>query len=132
MNPIFMNMLLWSTHITVKEHGSVIKGLKEAGFDGVEIPVLEGDEAEYEELKGLLADEVLGVSAVGVAGDPTSDHTSSNLEIQIKGVDALKRQVDRARALEAEKLGGPYQLIWGWRPTAPANPDTFFQIEEVW
>ena len=38
-----MNLLLWTTHLT-DEHFPVLSALKETGFDGVEVPVMEGDE----------------------------------------------------------------------------------------
>ncbi|NQZ58903.1 MAG: sugar phosphate isomerase/epimerase, partial [Lentisphaeraceae bacterium] len=41
-----MNMLLWGTHITeVQFH--LLDDLKKSGFDGVEVPVFEGDEEHY-------------------------------------------------------------------------------------
>ena len=36
------NMLLWSTHIT-EEHFPIFAEIKRAGYDGVEIPIFEGD-----------------------------------------------------------------------------------------
>ena len=36
-----MNLLLWTGHVT-EEHYPIMKGIKEAGFDGVEIPIFEG------------------------------------------------------------------------------------------
>ena len=41
-----MNMLLWGTHIT-EEQFSLFKDLKNAGYDGIEVPVFEGDAEHY-------------------------------------------------------------------------------------
>ncbi|MBI2623657.1 MAG: hypothetical protein HYW65_03760 [Candidatus Liptonbacteria bacterium] len=49
-----MNMLLWGTHTTKEQHAPIIEELKKLGFDGVEIPVIQGTEAECSELKTLL------------------------------------------------------------------------------
>ena len=39
-----MNLLLWTTHVTT-EHFPILSKLKQTGFDGVEIPLFEGDAA---------------------------------------------------------------------------------------
>ena len=41
-----MNLLLWTTNVTEKTF-PLISYLGETGFDGVEIPIGEGDEAQY-------------------------------------------------------------------------------------
>ena len=35
------NLLLWTTHVTA-EHTAILKGIKKAGYDTVEIPIFEG------------------------------------------------------------------------------------------
>ena len=37
-----MNLLLWTTHVT-PEHERQLAFVKECGFDGVEIPLFEGE-----------------------------------------------------------------------------------------
>ncbi len=44
-----MNMLLWGTEIG-PQHIPIFEGLAEAGFDGVEIPVVGQSEAELKEM----------------------------------------------------------------------------------
>src|SRR5260370_19925351 len=41
-----MNLLLWTTHVTA-EHFPILAKLKETGFDGVEVPLFEGDAAHF-------------------------------------------------------------------------------------
>ena len=36
------NLLLWTSHVT-EQHFPLLPKLKKAGYDGVEIPILEGD-----------------------------------------------------------------------------------------
>ena len=41
-----MNLLLWTSYVTA-EHFPLFAKLKKAGFDGVELPLFEGDLARY-------------------------------------------------------------------------------------
>src|SRR5260370_4541663 len=45
-----MNFLLWTTHVTA-EHFPILAKLKRTGFDGVEIPVFEGDAAHFRTIR---------------------------------------------------------------------------------
>ena len=42
-------MLLWTLHVT-EEHLPVLENLKSCGYDGVEIPIYQGDTGHYEKL----------------------------------------------------------------------------------
>lgn len=50
---IGFNLLLWTTHVTDADT-VVLEQLKAAGYDGVEVPVFEGDEAHYAALGSRL------------------------------------------------------------------------------
>ncbi len=41
------NMLLWTTHVTEKDL-PLLETLKKVGYDGVEIPLFEGQPAHFE------------------------------------------------------------------------------------
>ena len=43
------NLLLWTTHV-VDEHVPLFDRLKAVGYDGVEIPLFEGEVSHYERL----------------------------------------------------------------------------------
>ena len=43
------NLLLWTTHVR-EDQFHLIDDLKATGYDGVEIPLFEGDVAHYEKL----------------------------------------------------------------------------------
>ena len=69
-----MNMLLWSTDVSGKEFDPVFAMLKDAGFDGVEIPIFDRETDKYAALRTRLDDlglEALAVSARG--GDPSRE-----------------------------------------------------------
>ena len=48
-----MNLLLWATHVT-EEHFPLISTLRATGFDGVEIPIFEGDASHYKKIQAEL------------------------------------------------------------------------------
>ena len=58
-----MNLLLWTTHVT-DEHWPIIADLKKTGFDGVEIPIFEGQVAHYAEIGRRLKDAIRSDPAV--------------------------------------------------------------------
>ena len=62
-----MNLLLWTTHVTA-EHFPTIGKLKEAGFDGVELPLFDGDAAHYRTIAAELKKQGLGCTTVTVVG----------------------------------------------------------------
>ena len=62
---IGMNLLLWGAHIK-PEHYPTIEKIKRSGFDGVEIPIFEGDENHFRSLGEHLRNQGLGCTAVTV------------------------------------------------------------------
>jgi len=58
------NLLLWATHVR-EEHWPLLDELKAAGYDGVEVPMFEGDVAHFQRLAGRIADA--GLEAIGVS-----------------------------------------------------------------
>jgi len=61
-------MLLWSTHVT-EAHLPLLARIKAAGYDGIEVPMFEGEPEHFGWLRGKLADEGLAATAVGVIPD---------------------------------------------------------------
>ena len=61
------NLLLWTGHVTA-EHEPLLKSLKKTGYDGVEIPLFEGDVEHYKRLGELIAKYDLEVTTVSVLG----------------------------------------------------------------
>ena len=58
-----MNMLLWASHVT-EAHYPIFEKIKKAGFDGVELPLFEGDGAHYTRVGRELANQGLGCTTV--------------------------------------------------------------------
>lgn len=66
------NMLLWATHVT-DAHWPIIEKLRATGYDGVEIPLFEGDVGHYEKLGRRLA--AAGIFAAASASCPAAART---------------------------------------------------------
>jgi len=60
-----MNMLLWSPDVTPPAYQPTFELLKDIGYEGVEIPILDREVDKYAELGARLGD--LGLERVAVA-----------------------------------------------------------------
>jgi D-psicose/D-tagatose/L-ribulose 3-epimerase len=100
------NLLLWTTHITA-EHTPILKNLKKAGYDSVEIPVFEGDVSHYarlgEQLDGLGLERTV-VSVIGPAG---KNPLSADKAARDAAVAYMKWVIDCTAALGAKIIVGP-------------------------
>lgn len=105
--PVGFNMLLWATHVT-HDHVPVLQALKDAGYDGVEIPIFEGDPAHYATLAKVLDDLGLRRTAVGIVPDAAHNPMSPDPAQHQGGIDHLKWLVDCSYALGAEVICGPF------------------------
>jgi D-psicose/D-tagatose/L-ribulose 3-epimerase len=101
-----MNLLLWTTHVT-SEHFPIIAKLKQAGFDGVELPLFEGDAAHYRTLAQELKKQGLGCTAVTVA-TPEASPISPDAKVRQAAVERLKWAIEMTATLGGEILCGPY------------------------
>ena len=63
---IGMNLLLWTGHVT-EEHYPHLERIKAAGFDGVEIPLFQSEEAHYTKLRRQLDQLGLECTAVTIS-----------------------------------------------------------------
>jgi D-psicose/D-tagatose/L-ribulose 3-epimerase len=105
MVKIGMNMFLWTTHVG-PEHKELLKDLKACGFDGVEIPVFEGETGHYSALASMLDDLGLERTAVAAMGDPEMNLIGNAAE-RARGIDHMRATLDNAKALGADLICGP-------------------------
>jgi D-psicose/D-tagatose/L-ribulose 3-epimerase len=112
-------LLLWTTHVT-DEHFPIMAKLKKTGFDGVEIPLFEGDVAHYQKVKKELDNLGLGCTVVTIA-TPEANPISPDANIRKAAVTHLKRKLELAAALGAEAMCGPYHSPLG---VFSGNPPT--------
>jgi D-psicose/D-tagatose/L-ribulose 3-epimerase len=106
-----MNLLLWTTHVTA-EHFPTLEKLKRAGFDGVEIPLFEGDAAHFKTVKRELDNQGLGCTAVTVVG-PDANPISPDAAIRKAAVERVKWAIDMTATLGGDALCGPYHSPLG-------------------
>ena len=95
-----MNMLLWSTDVSGTEYDAVFAMLKDAGFDGVEIPIFDREVDKYAELGRRL--DALGLEALAVRrAARTTTRSRADPGVASRGVAATKANLDSAAALGA-------------------------------
>jgi D-psicose/D-tagatose/L-ribulose 3-epimerase len=109
---IGFNLLLWTTHVT-EEHGGIIRAIKKAGYDGIEVPVFEGTPDHYAKIGAMLDKEGLGRTTVSVIGSVDKNPLSDDATARAAAVDYAKWVIDCTAALGAEVLGGPMHSTLG-------------------
>jgi D-psicose/D-tagatose/L-ribulose 3-epimerase len=115
-----MNLLLWTTHVTA-EHYPLFARLKKAGFDGVEVPIFEGDVAHYREVARELHNHGLACTAVTVVNEQANP-ISPDAAVREAAVERLRSVIELTAALGGESLCGPFHsplaVFSGAGPTA--------------
>lgn len=106
-----MNLLLWTGHVTA-QHFPLFDKLKKAGFDGVELPLFEGDLAHYKMVGEELKHHGLRCTTVTIANADTNP-VSPDAKIRKAAVDRVKWAIEMTAALEGENLCGPYHSAIG-------------------
>lgn len=129
-----MNMLLWSTDVCGREHDATFAMLKDAGFDGVEVPIFDREVDKYAELGerlGALGLEPIAVAARGGGESPISDDPAVHEE----SVAATRANIDAAAALGASLICGPLHaplgVFSGAPPTAGERARSVAFLREV-
>ncbi len=125
-----MNLLLWTDHLN-ESILPVLESLKEMGYDGVEVPVFQLEEAHYQAWGQRLDDLGLERTAVTVrSGDenPISDNSAK----RTAGVTANKRTLDCCQALGAQVLCGPFHSALGeFSGAGPSRDEWAWGVESM-
>jgi D-psicose/D-tagatose/L-ribulose 3-epimerase len=101
-----MNLLLWNTHIT-QEHFPLLGKLKATGFDGVEIPLFEGDANHFKTLAAELKKQGLACTSVTCIG-PEANPIDSNPSVRKAAVERHKWAIEMTAILGGDVLAGPF------------------------
>jgi D-psicose/D-tagatose/L-ribulose 3-epimerase len=101
-----MNLLLWTTHVT-SELFPLLGKLKQTGFDGVELPLFEGDAAHYKSIAQELKKQGLGCTTVTVVG-PEANPISPDTAVRKAAAERHKWAIEMTAILGGENLCGPY------------------------
>jgi D-psicose/D-tagatose/L-ribulose 3-epimerase len=104
-------MFLWTTHVT-ENHEKLLRDIKATGYDGVEIPIFEGDADHYKRLGNLLDTIGLKRTSVTAMGDPAMN-LIGDAAARKAGIAYMQYAIDCANALGADKLSGPMHSTLG-------------------
>ncbi len=118
---IGMNMLLWADHVT-EQHYPIIDKIKAAGYEGIEVPLGQGDEAHYGRLGRHFSEMGLGVTAVTSLLEETNI-ASTDASVREAGLDRLKWAMDMAQALGADVICGPIHSAFAYFTGNPPTVD---------
>jgi D-psicose/D-tagatose/L-ribulose 3-epimerase len=131
-----MNLLLWTTHVTA-EHFPILEKLKKAGFDGVEVPLFEGDANHFKTVRKELDNLGLGCTTVTVVGEDANP-ISPDAKIRKAAVERIKWAIEMNAILGSEAMAGPFHsplaVFSGSPPTADEKgraADTLRQAAEI-
>ena len=113
------NILLWTPHVTA-EHLPIIKALKKAGYDGVEIPMFEGTPDHYAWLGDELDKLELGRTTVSVLGAGANPLSADKAQRQA-ALTRAKWFVDCNAALGSSIGAGPMHSEHGYLSGAGAT-----------
>ncbi|MEH6590049.1 MAG: sugar phosphate isomerase/epimerase family protein [Halioglobus sp.] len=117
---IGMNMLLWGIETGV-EQIPVFADLAQAGFDGVEIPVVGQSTAELKTMASACDDLGLARTAVAFVGEDVNP-IAPEAAIRSAAVDNLKKAIDDSVTIGADILvGGIYQAHKYFTGSAPTE-----------
>lgn len=116
---IGMNLLLWTAHVT-EAHFPLLANLKKAGYDGVELPLFDGDATHYKKIRKELDNLGLGATTVTVVNEDTNP-ISPDAAIRGKALDRIKWALDMTHELGGTALAGPYHSAIG---VFSGNPPT--------
>jgi D-psicose/D-tagatose/L-ribulose 3-epimerase len=115
-----MNLLLWTGFVTEADFPTLGR-LKEAGFDGVELPLFDGDAAHYRSVRAELDRQGLACSTVTVM-TPENNPISPDATVRAAAVDRLKWAVEMNHVLGSYAMCGPFHsplgVFSGAGPTA--------------
>jgi D-psicose/D-tagatose/L-ribulose 3-epimerase len=99
------NMLLWTPHVS-QEHVDTMKALKKAGYDGIEVPLFDGDVDHYKWLGSVLDEIGLGRTTVSVLGAGQNPLSADAAERKA-ALERARWVADCSAALGASVIGGP-------------------------
>jgi D-psicose/D-tagatose/L-ribulose 3-epimerase len=109
---IGLNLLVVGGFIGPGDH-TTLKRIRDAGYDGVEIPVFSGDTRDYRALARVLDDLGLARTAVTIIPDVEHNPVSPDPASRARARDRLHWAVDCIHALGASVMAGPYHSPLG-------------------
>jgi D-psicose/D-tagatose/L-ribulose 3-epimerase len=119
---IGMNLLLWTGFVTEADYPTLGK-IKAAGFDGVELPIFDGDAAHYTKVRAELDKQGLACSTVTIM-TPEANPISPDAAVRAKAVERLKWAVEMNQILGSVAMCGPFHSPLGvFSGTGPTDDE---------
>ncbi|WP_162052974.1 sugar phosphate isomerase/epimerase family protein [Pontibacter pamirensis] len=106
MNKIGFNVLAWSAVVS-DELMPIIDRLKGIGYDGFECLIGSPDKAAYQRIGEHVRSLGMEATCVFVVGKDESP-ISEDAAVRAKGLDRIKWAIDRAHAMQAKVVCGPF------------------------
>jgi D-psicose/D-tagatose/L-ribulose 3-epimerase len=124
------NLLLWATHVT-DQHWPIIEDIKKTGYDGVEVPMFEGDPEHFRKLGQRLKDIGLVGLGVGIMPGGGKSAVSADASERAGAVEHLKWLTDCTEALGGTMFAGPFHQPLGQFTGRGPQPEEIDRAVEV-
>lgn len=108
-----INLLLWTDDCFATDVAPLLRSIRDAGYDGVEIPIFQPDLEGSKRLARQLADAGLKCTVLTVRTE-ADDPISPDAAVREKGVELTKQVIDCCGVLGAELLCGPFHSALGY------------------
>lgn len=118
---IGMNLLLWTTDVDENLY-PILEQLKEAGFDGVEVPIGDERAENYAALGKEIKELEMGCTCVTSIFEDANP-ASTDPVIRSRAVEQMKWRIDMAEALGAEIICGPFHSAFAYFTGKPPTSD---------
>jgi D-psicose/D-tagatose/L-ribulose 3-epimerase len=105
-------MLLWTGHVT-RKHRKILEDLKATGYDGVQVPVFEGEVGDYEKIGRMLDDIGLEANAIAVFPTPKQNPLSEKEADRKRAMKHMKWLIDCTAAMGGGQVAGPLHQTIG-------------------
>lgn len=128
-SPIGFNLLVWTAAISEKMN-PMVERLKTIGYDGIECFIDNQDVSVYKTFGDHLSQLELGRTCVTVVGPDENPASESSL-VRQRAVDHLKGVVDRAQAMGATVICGPFHSAFATFSRREPQPDEYAHSAEV-
>ncbi len=123
------NLLLWTSHVG-PEHYPLLEELKRLGYDGVEVPVMRGDEGQYRQLGETLRDLGLECTCSTALPGPRADPILAEAAARQAAADFMRWCIDCTAALGSSLLCGPtYQALGRFTGNGPSSEEQQRAVE---
>ena len=117
VNKLGLNLFLWTEELKRSTY-PLLKKIKKAGYDAVEIPLLDPDRLNVKKVKQLLADHELDVSICSVL--PQKAHLGSDSErARRAGVRFIRKCINVAVKIGCKTIAGPLYSPVGFISGSP-------------